>query len=171
MVKYGAVLGNGPSRKSFDATKQYDYKIGCNFPWTDVDSTVILDTNVVVLWSKDYSLIKTPAYFTSKAWMLTDEVKMRPYILENNLFLGFVDKQENDSSGNVACKKLIEMGYNYIDIYGMDAWFTKEHGYNVESYTRKYFPEKDGINNSYKWKQSWMDMIQKNPTVKLNFIA
>lgn len=166
-----AVLGNGPCRKSFDTSKNYDYKIGCNFPWTKVDSTVILDTNVIVLWSRDQTLLDTPAYFSKKAWMITDEVKLRPYINSHDLFLGFVDKEENDSSGNVACKKLIEMGYKYIDIYGMDSWFTKDHNGNLDSYTRNFFPDKDGMNNSHKWKQSWMDTITRNPTVKFNFIA
>ena len=164
-----AVLCNGPSKKLYDESKEYAYRIGCNVPWTRVDATVVIDIDMVKVWKQTPTLITCPVYFTSKAWMYADEIKFRTYINDNNLFLGLVNKLENDSSGNIACKKLIELGYKNIDIYGADAYSTLTHGYNNDSYTRKFIPEVR-TNNSYRWKTMWDDMIKNNPSVSFNFI-
>jgi len=168
-----ALLGNGPSRKFYDPSKAYNYRLGCNIPWADVDATLILDENIIRLWWKDHDLIKVPAYFSRTAWMYGDELKtFRPFIKENNLFLGLVEKKphSNESSGNVAAKKLVELGYTELDIYGCDAAFTETHGHNTESYTREHISGIDMINNSYKWKLEWQETIKKYPNVKFNFI-
>ena len=77
-----AVVCNGPSSVAFRDSLGYDYTIGCNIPWTRVDSTVILDGNVIHCWAKTPSLIECPAFFTARAWRTADEVKFRDYILE-----------------------------------------------------------------------------------------
>jgi hypothetical protein len=59
-----AVLCNGPSRFDYQPSTEYDYVIGCNVPWTDVDATVIVDEVVVERWSKQPDLNKLPAYFS-----------------------------------------------------------------------------------------------------------
>jgi hypothetical protein len=169
--KIAAVLGNGPSRKFYDPSKAYAYRLGCNIPWTDVDATLISDDNIVVLWHKNHDLIKVPTYFSRKTWMFTDELKtFRPFIKQFKLFAGVFDRQPNESSGNAAAKKLIELGYKELDIYGCDAYFTATHGYNIKSYTREFIPGIDMINNSYKWKLFWDELIKKHPEVKFNFI-
>ena len=171
--KIAALLGNGPSRKFYDPSKVYDYRLGCNIPWTDVDATIILDENIIKLWHKDHSLIKVPAYFSRNAWMYGDELKtFIPFIKENNYFIDIVDKipNSNESSGNVATRKLVELGYTQIDIYGCDAYFTAAHGHNTKSYTRDFISGTDMINNSYKWKLRWDEFIKKHPEVTFNFI-
>lgn len=168
-----AILGNGPSRKHYDPSKVYDFRLGCNIPWTDVDATLILDENIIKLWNKDPDLIKVPAYISKKAWMYGDELKtFRPMINEKNLLLGLVEKIPNshESSGNVAARKLIELGYTELHIYGCDAYFTAAHGHNTKSYTRDFISGTDMINNSYKWKLRWDELIKANPSVKFNFI-
>lgn len=168
-----ALLGNGPSRKFYDPSKVYDFRMGCNIPWADVDATLILDENIVTLWNKDHDLIKVPAYISRKAWMYGDELKtFRPFILENNYLIELVDKiaKSFESSGNVAARKLIELGYTELDIYGCDAAFTATHGYNTKSYTRDFINGTDMVNNSYKWKLEWDKLVKANPTVKFNFI-
>ena len=42
-----AVVRNGPSRFAFQENLKYNYTIGCNIPWTNVNATVILDSNVI----------------------------------------------------------------------------------------------------------------------------
>lgn len=168
-----ALLGNGPSRKFYDPSKAYDYRLGCNIPWTDVDATLILDENIIELWNKNPDLIKVPAYISRRAWMRGDELKkFRPMINEKNFLLGIVDKIPNshESSGNVAARKLVELGYKELDIYGCDAYFTQAHGHNTQSYTRGFITGTDMINNSYKWKLKWDEFISKHPEVKFNFI-
>ena len=168
--KIAAVLGNGPSRKFYDPSKVYDFRMGCNIPWTDVDATIILDENIIKLWAKDKTLIKVPAYFSVHAWMAADEWRLRAHVYSNDLFLGLVSKEQNESSGNVAAKQLVQDGYTEIDIYGCDAYWTETHGYNTESYTRQFVSGIDMINNSYKWKLLWDAFIKKHPEVKFNFI-
>lgn len=171
--KIAALLGNGPSRKFYDPSKVYDYRLGCNIPWTDVDATLILDENIIKLWWKNHDLIKVPAYISKEAWMRGDELKtFRPMINEKNFLLGLVDKipNSNESSGNVAARKLIELGYKRIDIYGCDAAFIEAHGHNTKSYTREFISNIDMINNSYKWKLRWDELVKNNPDVTFNFI-
>jgi hypothetical protein len=168
--KIAAVLGNGPSRKSYDPSKEYDYRIGCNVPWTDVDCTVIIDTEIVRLWKLDPDLIKCPAYFSGRAWEYAGDTHVRGIIYGRDAFKGIVDKQDNDSSANMAARILIRDGYKNIDIYGCDAYFTEQHGYNTKSFTRTILPTMPALNNSYKWKLSWDDMVKKHPDVNFNFI-
>ena len=168
--KIAAVIGNGPSRILYDESKEYLYRIGCNIPWTRVDATVLLDVDLLTLMQKDKSLLKYPAYFSAKAWMFADSCHLRAHFYSNNLFLGLIGYDNNDSSGNVACKKLIEEGYTEIDLYGCDSYFTETHGYNTESYTRNFVPA-GSVNNSYRWKLSWDAMIKKHPDIKFNFIG
>ena len=168
-----ALLGNGPSRKFYDPSKEYKFRMGCNIPWADVDCTMILDENIVKLWHKDHDIIKVPAYFHSTAWRYAGELPgFRPFIKENNLFLGLVEKIPggHESSGNIAGKKLVELGYKELDIYGCDAYFTEAHGHNTKSYTREFIPGIDMINNSYLWKKRWDEFIKKHPEVTFNFI-
>lgn len=48
-----ALLCNGPSRVAFKSRLGYNYVIGCNIPWTEVDSTVIFDVEVLNhMWEK-----------------------------------------------------------------------------------------------------------------------
>ena len=62
-----ALLCNGPSRSLFTSTNGYNYLIGCNVPWRQVDATVVLDVGVVQKWWKDklplfpICIAKTPA--------------------------------------------------------------------------------------------------------------
>ena len=166
-----ALLGNGPSRKFYDPSKVYDYRLGCNIPWADVDATLVLDGNIVALWNKKHDLIKVPAYFSRHSWMFGDELKtFRPFIKENDLFIGLVDRQPDESSGNVAAKKLVELGYTELDIYGCDAYFTEALGHNIKSYTREFISGIDMVNNSYKWKLTWDAYMKKHPEIKFNFI-
>ena len=168
--KIAAVLGNGPSRKFYDPSKAYDFRMGCNIPWTDVDATIILDQNIIELWAKDKTLIKVPAYFSSKAWTAADEFRLRAHLYSNDLFLGLIGKDPDESSGNVAAKKLVEEGYAEIDIYGCDAYWTEQSRYNTESYTREFITDPDMANNSSKWKSLWDNFIANHPEVKFNFI-
>ena len=144
--KIAALLGNGPSRKFYDPSKVYDYRLGCNIPWADVDATLILDENIIKLWDKDHDLIKVPVYISREAWRYGDELKtFRPFIKQNKLLISIVDKipKSNESSGNVAARKLVELGYKRIDVYGCDAAVTASPGHNINSYTRKFI---SGIN-------------------------
>ena len=164
-----AVLCNGPSRNLFNSSDGYHYIIGCNVPWTKVDATVVLDENVIDRWAKEPELITVPTYFSRKAWMHTDSIKKRSFF--EKYFIDIVDiLPEYDTSGHNAVKCAIKRGAVEIDIYGCDSWFEQ----TIVSYTHKYFKNlnpDDSKKHVIGWRKRWQEIIDGNPTVKINFIG
>jgi hypothetical protein len=174
MVKC-AVIGNGPCRSAFDTSMEYEYRIGCNIPWTDVDSTIILDIDIIRIWRDDHTIIKCPAYFSRKAWMHTAEgiSRLRSHIIENGLFLGIeeVSQYQGYSSGNCALQKAVDLGYKHIDIYGMDSWFD----ITIDSFTNQFVPKEDSGNGLRRqrcesWRRHWVTLMDKHKDIVFNFI-
>lgn len=161
-----AVLCNGPSRSLFVEPDRYDYIIGCNFPWTKVDSTVVLDIGVVQQWFKR-KMPPVPTWFSRHAWRETNFTS-RAYFRDS--FLDLVDPlPEYDSSGHVACSKVIELGYNEIDIYGCDSWWEDV----TDSHTHQYVDGRpsDRTKHIIGWRNRWKAIISSKPDVVINFIG
>ena len=165
-----AVVCNGPSRFAFQENLKYNYTIGCNIPWTNVNATVILDSNVIERWSRSPELISCPAFFTTRAWRSADEVKFRNYILDNKLFIELIpDHPEFYSAGHVAALIVCNKGYTDLDIFGVDSMFED----TVESFTNTLIndhnpdSEKQRINN---WRFIWNKLQNDFPNVSFNFI-
>ena len=157
-----ALLCNGPSRVAFNSRLGYNYIIGCNIPWTKVDSTVVLDKEVL---EKMQSLNRF--YCSRNAWRecpTKTRDKLIGYLVE--LFDPLVDY---DSTGHAAARILLKLGATEIDIYGCDSWFAN----NTESYTHKYVDSRsdDMTKNVSVWRSRWYDLMDKNPSVKFNFIG
>lgn len=161
-----AILGNGPSLNLYYSSDiQYDYVIGCNIPWTDVDFTVIMDEDIIDVWAKNFNLIKVPTYFSVKAWARTDRSKIRQYLLDNNLFLGIITNRDLVSTGHMAVKKAIETGCTELDLYGFDSY----HNETIDSITRDYV-NNNPMNNSKYWIKEWNNIMSNNPNIVFNFI-
>lgn len=155
-----AVLCNGPSRTLFNTPDGYNYIIGCNIPWTKVDTTVVIDFEVFDKWDNP-----TKFFSTVDAWRdCRNKKKFSDY------FLGFADKlKDYDSAGHVACRKLIKMNPSQIDIYGCDSWWEN----NTESFTHKYVDTRT-INmdrHVIVWRERWKGLIESNPNIIFNFIG
>ena len=173
---YAALLCNGPSRVAYSATSQYDYVMGCNVPWAKVDSTVLIDKAMAEFWWKNRKAYDTdpltatvPIYMSTRCWMVAKH-KTNPDYWKKKL-LGLVDAgTKEDSSGHVAARQLISLGYKEIDIYGCDAWFKDD----TVSYTHEVLIKKRDadrlISNAIGWRKTWNEMMQFNPDVSLNFI-
>jgi hypothetical protein len=163
-----AVLCNGPSRVAFRDSLEYDYVIGCNVPWTVVDATIIMDTNVVDSWAGDFELIKVPAFFSTKAWMRTDEMRIRKYLHDNNRFAGLIDGPY-PSAGHFAALVAIQKGATRLDIFGCDSMFEQ----SVVSYSDTLI---NGANEYFQaqrvenWRTSWKTLQESYPEVSFNFI-
>ena len=165
-----ALLCNGPSRVSYQADPAYQFVLGCNVPWTDVNATVILDAEVIEKWNKSRSLINVPVYTSESAHkkaMMLDKIFFKDKFIKN-----VYCAPNYHSSGHVAAEVLIELGYTEIDIYGCDSWFSMVG----DSYTRTVVPHTspnmdlrmpDRIKG---WRIRWNSLIDSNPNVKLNFI-
>ena len=155
-----AVLCNGPSRIDYRPSTEYNYVIGCNIPWTAVDSTVILDANVLEKWQ-----FPTKFYASVTAWR---ELQDRNKFAEH--FLGFIDTSPDyDTSGHAACRKVLEMNPTVINIYGCDSWFSN----NTESYTHQYVDSRavDMTKNVSVWRSRWYSLMDSHKNVKFNFIG
>jgi hypothetical protein len=170
-----AVLCNGPSRVAYKGRLGYDYVIGCNIPWTDVDGTVILDSNVIHAWSENPSLIKCSEdqiFITKKAWMTADELKFRDFIT-NRFSIQLIDKDFNIpemySAGHVAASIALNLYVDQIDIYGCDSYYEQ----TVESFTSSYIndvnkdSEQQRIDN---WRKHWIKIQDKYSEVIFNFV-
>jgi hypothetical protein len=160
-----AVLCNGPSRFDYQGRNGYDYVMGCNIPWTEVDSTIVLDIGVVDKWLKN-KIPTVPTWFSEHAWRET-KFKDRNYFMSS--FLGIVKPlPEYDSSGHVACSKVIQLGYKEINIYGCDSWFTEV----TDSYTHQFTDTrpKDRSHHIVGWRKRWNAIISANPDVRITFI-
>jgi hypothetical protein len=165
-----AVLCNGPSRSIYNPSIEYTYRIGCNIPWTKVDCTVILDSQLINVLVANPPLIDFNIYFGADAWEHIKYIKAES--LFKDRFLGTIIKAHKGlSSGNLACIKAVELGYNDIDIYGADAFTTSDiRSNNVKkSYTRKFL-DSDSLNMSPNWRTNFNKMIEKYPEVNFNFI-
>jgi len=165
-----AVLCNGPSRKSYTPSAEYDYVIGCNIPWTDVDSTVILDKLLVDVWNKERSLIQCKVYFSEQTWAYAKSIDP---VFFNQHFAGtLVTESHYHSSGHQAVELAIDLGYTDIDVYGCDAYFNTR---NFDSFTREFIPLDSpnqvlrAVDKMTGWKVRWSTIIRTNPKVKLNF--
>lgn len=166
-----AVLCNGPSRTSFVSRDGYDFVIGCNIPWTEVDATVVLDEGVVDLWAKKPDIIKCPTYFSEQAWRYTDRIKKRDFFKQ---YLAHIIKPKYPyhSSGHNAAEVTIKWNQaTHIDIYGCDSYFSNIAG---RSYTRQYI-SKGGVTDGNRkylegWRKRWREIIDRNPNVTIEFI-
>ena len=157
---YCAVLCNGSSRSLFVNPDQYNYIIGCNIPWTKVNSTVIIDVGVLDKWNNPCDF-----YTSVNAWR---EFRLRERF-KDHLIEIFEPMKEFDTTGHVATRKVISMGATKIDIYGCDSWFTD----NTDSYTHQWVDSRaiDMSKQVSVWRQRWNDIISSNPDVSINFIG
>lgn len=166
-----ALLCNGPSRVAYQPSDKYDFVLGCNIPWTDVNATVIVDDVVIIEWNKNRDLIQCDAYMSNDAWNKACDIDKMFF---EQRFIGLVSPGTHyDSSGHTAARLLIRNGYTKIDIYGCDAYFKR----NVESYTSNFIvrdtsPNSDlrKVDRAVGWKVQWNIMIEQNPNVRINFI-
>lgn len=162
-----AILCNGPSRVSYDPNKHYDYRIGCNIPWTDVDATVLLDPEVIKFWDRNHHAVQCKAYISEVCWKVGLKLKSKD-LFKERIIRQVRAKPPFHSSGHLAVEQAIAEGYKLIDIYGCDSWFE----FDSSSYTHTVISR--NIHSNKKvilgWRQRWIDMMKNNPDVTFNFI-
>jgi hypothetical protein len=108
-----------------------------------------------------------PTWFSEHAWR---ETKFRNREYFKDYFLGLVKPlPAYDSSGHVATSKVIQLGYDEIDIYGCDSWFED----NTDSFTHQYVDGRpqDRSKHIVGWRKRWETIMNSNPDVKITFIG
>lgn len=154
-----AVLCNGPSRVAFKEDLGYNYLIGCNIPWRQVDATVVMDVNVLDKFAEPIKF-----YCSRNAWRsLHKRERFIDYLIEL-----FDPLPEYDSTGHAAARIAIKLGATQIDIYGCDSWFTN----NTESHTHQFVDSRstDMNKNVSVWRSRWYELFAKHPEIRFNFI-
>lgn len=163
-----AVLGNGPSRCLYTTPDQYEYVIGCNVPWTNVTANIICDETVVQYWHKNYSNYKHKTFLAERAWREVQRLNFADEM--RSLLLDVVDMHEGyDSSAHVAVKKLIDLGYTEIDVYGCDSRFSDDYKSRTNNYIRSKVNSPRELAKT--WNKNWDEIIQSNPSVTITFIG
>lgn len=166
-----AVLCNGPSRVSYTGRGEYDYVIGCNIPWTNCDSTVILDGLVIDTWNNDRTIVNVPVHYGTEAWKRAEQLD-KQFFSQYYQEVIKVDPTYH-SSGHNAVEIMIRYGYKTVDVYGCDSWFNGD----VSSSTHSIVIRPEGPNYPLRmkervtgWKIRWKQMMENNPKVTINFI-
>lgn len=166
-----AVLCNGPSKVLYQGRLDYNYVIGCNIPWTECDSTVVLDGLVIDTWNSKRQLITVPVHFGTEAWKRAKQLDELFFSQYNKEIIN-VDPTYH-SSGHNAVEIMIRCGYKTIDVYGCDSWFKDD----ASSTTHSIVIRPEGPNYPLRikdrivgWRVRWEQLIESNPEVKINFI-
>jgi hypothetical protein len=155
-----AILCNGPSRNLYSDSSKYNYVIGCNIPWTKVNSTVIMDAGVLEKWEMPCAF-----YSSDRAWR---EFRKRDRF-KDHLIEIFPARLDNPTSGHAALQIVISLGATKVDIYGCDSWLTD----NTDSYTHQWVDSRaiDMSKQVSVWRQKWNEIISNNPDISINFIG
>ena len=178
------VLGGGPSRISYIPNDLPT--IGCNFPWTKVDYTVINDVDVIT------KLIEFPELLSEEIGIIFHQ-KAYNYLLKSNIILTNRTKSiftfyriNNElisrNTGHYAALWMIREGFTKLNIYGCDNFFgdlVAEESFTdtlIRNSESKYYISRitktidERIERGRRWKLNWDIMIEQNPNVEFNFV-
>lgn len=159
----GIVLGNGPSKSSYDRTG--DLVIGCNIPGDEfsVDATVICDEEIVWILKNDLTLIQVPVIISSKVFEKMKELK----IVEHFTILHVFKPKDWYNAAHYAAEFLIDNECDEIHLWGCDSIFHNSVVSSTGSYTRQTTLGDDRFIRQ--WRQVWNTMHLNNPDV--HFVA
>ena len=182
MLKECNVLGAGPSRVSYVPNDLPT--IGCNFPWTNVDWTLLFDTNTISKWFDQPSVFDDDVKFVMSEFCYNyykktgelERFKHRIHSVFSHPKLNTV--RWRGSSGHYATEWMISQGYNKLNLYGMDNYFGDIHCLNnyshdgVGTYNLNHdkYTEEELTQRGLDWQLAWKRIINHNPNVEFNFV-
>jgi hypothetical protein len=184
-IKECNVLGSGPSRVSYVPNELPS--IGCNFPWTKVDWTIIFDPDPLVRLADNPALIDLDtqliiskhALIHIKHHKLIDKIPHKIAATYKNIShpeYGF-----KRSSGHYAAQWMISMGYNRLNIYGCDNYFgdlyctdnyshTPNTAHYIDNTNLKVYSDEQLRNRGKEWHHAWKMLEKQHPNVEFNFV-
>lgn len=152
----------------------YDFVMGCNIPWAEVDGLTLIDVSVARYYATHIPNCKF--FLPNFCWNVLKEykhsgIKTTKYIIDSNRFGRIIeDPKDLYSSGHMAALELIRLGATEIDIYGCDSYFN----YTIESSTWEHVPSLANKNRQAEqiksWKHNW-DLIKSQNKVIIDFIG
>lgn len=166
-----AVLGNGKSRFLFTNPKEYDYIIGCNIPWTDVNSTVIIDEKVVEFLydTRQKHNYSYNTIFSRKSWNKVLELEAESYF--SPLLNSIVEMAEGiDSSAHIALKHVLSFDdVEIVHLYGCDSKWNNDISSRTHYYVDNKPPNQSATVSL--WNNRWEEIIQNNKHVEILFLG
>lgn len=153
----GVVLGNGPSKESFDGVG--DIIVGCNIPTMKVDATVICDVEVVYLLKKDLTLIQVPVIISTMVYE-----KMKELRIVDSFDIKKVFKPKDwHNAAHYADDYLREQNCDEIHIWGCDSIFNDD----ISSNTDKHIPK---VMDSERFLRNWRKVWDKKFEERIQYI-
>lgn len=159
----GVVLGNGPSKGSYNRTG--DYVIACNIPSEEfsVDATVICDEEIVWILKNNLTLIEVPVIISTRVFE-----KMKEFgIVERFTILHVFKPKDWYNAAHYAAEFLIGRECDEIHLWGCDSIFSN----TVSSTTGNLIPQTTTGDDRFirNWRRVWNEMHLNNPDV--HFVA
>jgi hypothetical protein len=173
-----AILGNGPSKEDWFKEKDehpFGYVMGCNFPWTDVNGTTIIDGKAADGWIRYVVNKEAPEIKDVPLW-LSPSANTRFIHGDQRNYLekwkkGEMEVRRRESSAHVATKVAIELlGATQVRVYGVDTFFTMDN----QSSTWKYV--NGGLEGAKKsqqitdWRNNWHRIKEEHPHVQITMV-
>ena len=185
MIKECNVLGSGPSRKSYVPNDLPT--IGCNFPWTKVNWTLMFDYQPLMKYFEDASvfppnlqfIVSKHCYDYLKKQNLLHKIEDRIISIFNKHKL--VSVEFSGSSGHYAAEWMIHRGFTKLNLYGMDNYFgdilCKDNfchlegaDHYIDNVTKNALTESQLLKRGLDWQLAWKRIIKYNPNVEFNFV-
>ena len=171
-----AILGNGPSKEDWFKEKDlhpFGFVMGCNFPWTDVDGTTIIDGKAADGWCeyviKKQEVSPVPLYLSPNANQKFIHNGEKQFL--HQWKRGEMEVRRRESSAHVATKVAIELlGATQVRVYGADTFFTMDN----QSSTWKYVD--GGLHGAKKsqqitdWRNNWHRIKSEHPHVQITMV-
>jgi hypothetical protein len=171
-----AILGNGPSKEDWFKEKDehpFGYVMGCNFPWTDVDGTTMIDGKAADGWIK--YVIDNKEVKPCPLW-LSPNANQRFVHTGHRTFLekwkkGEMEVRKRESSAHVAAKVAIELlGATQVRIYGVDTFFTMENESSTWKYVHGGLDGAKKIQQITDWRKNWYRLKEEHPNVQMTMV-
>ncbi len=171
-----AILGNGPSKEDWFMEKDlypFDFVMGCNFPWTDVHATTIIDGKAAQGWC-DYVIQKEevqPVKFYLSPSANTKFVHNGEKQFLHQWKLGDVEVRRRESSAHCATKVAIEqLGATQVRVYGCDTFFTMENTSSTWKYVHGGLDGARKTKQITDWRSNWHRLNEENPDVQITMV-
>jgi hypothetical protein len=166
-----AVLGNGKSRFLYTNPNEYDYVIGCNIPWTNVNDTVIIDEKVVEYLYNNKEKYKYchKTIFSRKSWTKIIELHAEYYFSPH--ITKIIEIEEGiDSSAHIALKYILSLDrFSTIHLYGCDSRWSNDTSSRTHQYVNNKPPDQSTILSL--WNSKWDSIIDQNMGIDIMFIG
>jgi hypothetical protein len=161
----GVVLGNGPSKSSYDRTG--DFVLGCNIPSIEfsVDATVICDEEIVWVLKNDLTLIQVPVIISNRVYE-----KMKELGIVDNFHIHHVFKPKDwHNAAHYAADYLMEHGCDEIHLWGCDTIFHDSVVSSTGDYTKQTTVGDDRFLRN--WRRVWDEKIKNGNQNNVHFVV